>query len=67
MSNVVKQHRCKVLLTKNVDRLYNCRGKDSCPLVCKCLQTFIIYKADVIKNKDIHIYYGASDEKFKAR
>ena len=67
MSNVIKQHNCKVLSTKNVDRLCNCRSKDSCPLVCKCLQKCIVYKADIIKNKYIHIYYGASDEGIHAR
>ena len=27
----------------------------------KCLQTCIVYKADVMTNKESHIYYGASD------
>ena len=67
MSRVIKQHNCKVLSTKNVDRLGNCRNKDSSHLGGKCLQTCIVYKADVITNKDSHIYCGASDGEFKSR
>ena len=62
MSSAIKQHNYKVLsTTKNVDRLCNCRNKENYPLDGKCLQTCIVYKADVITNKDSHIYYGASD------
>ena len=31
------------------------------------IQTCIVYKTDVIKNKDSHIYYGGSDGEFKSR
>ena len=62
MFNVIKQHIYKVLsTTEHVDRLCNCKNKENCPLDGKCLQTCIVYKADVITNKDSHIYYGASD------
>ena len=67
MSSVTKQHNCKELSTKNVDQLWNCRNKGSCPLGGKCLKTCIAYKADVITNKDSHIYSGASDGEFKCR
>ena len=67
MSRVIKQHNFQVLSTKNVNRLCNCRNKDSCPLDGKCSQTCIVYKTDVITNKDSHIYYGASDGEFKSR
>ena len=68
MSSVIKQHNYRVLsTTENVDRLCNCRNKENCPLDGKCLQTCIVYKADVITNKDSHIYYGASDGEFKSR
>ena len=68
MSSVIKQHNYSVLSTiENVDRLCNCRNKENCPLDGKCLQTCIVYKADVITNKDSHIYYGASDGEFKSR
>ena len=66
-SSLIKQHNCKVLSTKNLDRLCICRNKDSCPLEGKCLQTYIIYKADVITNTDSHIYYGASDWEIKSQ
>ena len=65
MPSVIKQNNYKVLSIKNVDWLCNCINEDSSPLNNKCLQTFIIYKADVITNKGSHIYYGASDKGFK--
>ena len=66
-SSVIKQHNYKVLsTTENVDQLCKCRNKESCPHNGKCLQTCIVYKADVITNKDNHIYYGASDGEFKS-
>ena len=68
ISGVIKQHNYKVLsTTENVDRLCNYRNKKNCPLDGKCLQTCIVYKADVIANKGSHIYYGASDGEFKSR
>ena len=68
MCSVIKQHNYRVLsTTENVDRLCNCRNKENCPLDGKCLQSCIVYKADVITNKDSHIYYGASDGEFKSR
>ena len=68
MSSVIKQHNYKVLsTTENVDRLCNCRNKENCSLDGKCLKTCIIYKADLIANKDRHIYYSASDGEFKSR
>ena len=49
MSSVIKEHNYKVLATaENVDRLCNCRKKENCPLDGKCLQTCLVYKADVI-------------------
>ena len=60
MSSVIKQHNYKVSsTTENVDKLCKCRNKGNCPLDGKFLITCIIYKADVIGNKDSHIYYGA--------
>ena len=68
LSSVIKQHNYRVLsTTENVVRLCNCRNQENCPLDGKCLQTCIVYKADVITNKDSHIYYGASDREFKSR
>ena len=66
MSGPIKQHNLRVLsTTENVDRLCNFRKKEKSPLDGKCLQSCIVYKADVIANKDSHIYYGASDGEFK--
>ena len=67
MPSVIKQHSYRVLsTTENVDRLCNCINKENCPLDGKCLQSCIVYKADVITNKDSHIYYGATDGEFKS-
>ena len=66
-SSVIKQHNYKVLSrTEYAEWLCKCRNKESCPLDGKCLQTCIVYKADVIANKHSHIYYGASDGEFKS-
>ena len=64
MCSLIKQHNCKVISTRNLNRLCNFRYKDSCPVDGK---TCIIYKVEVITNKDGHIYYGASDGEFKSR
>ena len=60
ISSVTRQYHCKVLSTKNVDRLFHCRDKDNCPLNGKCLQTCIVYKADIITNKGSHMIENLS-------
>ena len=61
MSSVIKQHNYKVLsTTKNVDRLCNCRNKDNCLLDGECSQTCIVYKAEVIMNKDSQCFQNIS-------
>ena len=68
MSSVIKRHNYRVLsTTERVDGLCNCRNKENCPLDSKYLQSWIVYKADVITNKDSHIYYGATDGELKSR
>ena len=67
MCRLIKQYNCKVVSTKNLNQLCNCRNKESWPLNGKCLQTCIVCKVDVITNKDGHIYHGASDGEFKSR
>ena len=59
MSSVIKQHNYRVLsTTENV--------KENRPIDGKRLQSCIVYKAEVITNKDSHIHYGASDREFKS-
>ena len=72
ISSVIKQHITEYYQQQKmqidyVDQLYHCRNKENCPLDGKCLQACIVYKADIITNKDSHIYYGASDGEFKSR
>ena len=45
MSSAIKQHSCKVLLTKNIDRLCSCRNKGRCPLDDKCLKNVSFTRA----------------------
>ena len=66
MSGIIKQRNCKVLPTKNLHRLSNCRNKNSCLLDGTCLQTCIVLKAEVTTNKNSDIYYVVSDGEFKA-
>ena len=44
-----------------------CRNKDNCPLAGSCLKTCLVYRADVIKQNETHVYYGSSDGEFKYR
>ena len=67
MCSLIKQYNCKVVSTKNLNQLCNCRNKESWPLNGKCLQTCIVCKVDVITNKDGHIYFGGRDGEFKSR
>ena len=65
MNSMSKQQYYKVLSTKkNEDRLCICRNKDHRPFDGKRLHTCIVYQADVITNKDSHIYCGARDGHF---
>ena len=41
--------------------------QNHCPLADSCLKTCIIYRADLIKQNETHVYYGASDGEFKYR
>ena len=66
MSGIIKQRNCKVLSTKNLHRLSNCRNKNSCLLDGTYIQTCIVLKADVTTNKNSDIYYVVSDGEFKA-
>ncbi|KAJ8040081.1 hypothetical protein HOLleu_14275 [Holothuria leucospilota] len=46
----------------------NCRGKDSCPLVGKCLTTALVYKATVSGcGVEPKTYIGISGGPFKQR
>ena len=65
MSDIIKQHNCKALSTKNLHRLSNCRNKISCPLDGKCLQICMVLKVDVITNRNCDIHYVASDGELK--
>ena len=69
MSSFIKQHNRNILFSppNSEKRSCNCRNKDNCLLAGNCLKTCIIYRADVIKLNQRHIYYGPSDREFKDR
>ena len=67
MSSFIKQHNRNILFSppNSEKRSCNCRNKDNCPLAGNCLKTCIIYRADVIKLNETHVYCGASHGEFK--
>ena len=57
----------KVLLDwKKPTRLCNCRYKDNCPLVDKCLIKWTVYKGNITTTDKHKVGYGTSDGVFKA-
>ena len=68
MSSFIKQHNRNILSSPPNSEKHscNCRNKDNCPLAGNCLKTCIVYRADVIKPNETHVYYGASNGEFKA-
>ena len=69
ISRFIKQHNRNILSSplNSEIRSCNCRNKDNCPLAGNFLKTCIVYRADVIKLNETHVYYGASDGEFKYR
>ena len=69
MSSFIKQHNQNILsLSPNSDkRSCHCRNKDNCLIAGSCLKACILYRADVIKQNETHVYCGASDGEFKYR
>ena len=67
MPSFIKQHNRNILSSwpNSKKRSCNCRNKDNCPLAGNCLKMCIVYRADVIKLNETHVYYGASDAEFK--
>ena len=73
MTNMKKQisrHNATILRNKNEDtntRTCNCRGERICPLNGQCLQTNVVYRADVECRNTVKTYYGLTENTFKAR
>ena len=70
MTGIIRQHNSNALnatATPNEAPLSNCRNKQTCPLDGKCLSSCIVYRAEVIKDNNTKIYYGASEGEFKTR
>ena len=69
MSSFIKQHSRNILSSppNSEERSCNFRYKNNCPLAGSCLKTCFVYRADVIKQNEAHVYYGESDGEFKYR
>ena len=68
-SSFIKQHKRNISssLPNSKERSCKFRNKDNCPIAGSCLITYIVYRADVIKPNETHLYYGVSDREFKYR
>ena len=61
--NLIKKHNLKAL-SDDQDKIQqpsNCRIKESCPLNGKCLNQYMVYKAEVTNNTTYKEYYGTSE------
>ena len=69
VTNLIKKNNSKIL-SNNKDKIQlpcNCRMKDSCPLNCKCLHQWTVYKPKVTTNTRYKEYYGMLQGVFKSR
>ena len=70
MSSFIKQHNRNILFSSpNSEERYAIADikTTNCPLAGSCLKTCIVYRADVIKQNETRVYYGAFDGEFKYR
>ena len=73
MDQIIKAHNNKITNpSETPDKPCNCKIKQSCPLNGACQATNIVYKAEVIDNKDPSpvnkiTYIGTSQPTFKER
>ena len=69
MSSFIKEHNRNILSSspKSKERSCNCNYKDKCQLADSWFIKCIVYRGDVTKRNETHIYYGASDGEFKYR
>ena len=70
MPNMAKHNKIVLQSRPNPNRTTppcNCRNKANCPLVGKCRESSIIYKATLKFNGIARHYYGCSETKFKIR
>ena len=72
LETIIKRHNFKILNEGNgvVDESCNCRNKDQCPLKdegISCRSTNLVYRADVITDKEQKYYIGLCEPEFKTR
>lgn len=72
MKCVISKHNSRILgpektASANKEPTCNCRTKSSCPLSGACLQSNIVYAADVTSNHSTKTYIGLTSNQFKTR
>ena len=70
MENIISNHNRKLMETNTVSHpVKNCNCKDTnlCPLPGECVQSSVVYKADVITSTSTSTYIGLASNTFKER
>ena len=69
LNNLVTQHNSKISSNDQdkIQRSCNSRIEKRCPLNGKCLQQYMIYKAEVTTNNTYKGYYETSEDNLKSR
>ena len=65
---IIKSHNARLLSKGNGNRkACSCRNKIQCPLDGNCMQTFLVYEAEVITEAEKFRYIGLCEGDFKTR
>ena len=75
METIISNHNRKILKVENENskkenenkKLCNCRNTLTCPLQGKCLESSIVYKAEVSTSETTSSYIGLASNSFKER
>ena len=63
---IIKSHNARLLNKRNGNRkACSCRNKSQCPLDGNCLQTSLVYEAEVITEAEKFRYIGLCEGNFK--
>ena len=68
MSQITKSHSKKIESIHSTTHLinqWNCRDKIACPLLGKCLNKSVVYRATVKTNSSVKQYIGATEGTIK--
>ena len=71
MASLISSHNKKILNRQHNEegnqRMCNCRSTNPCPLNGECLQSAVVYKADVTATNTLKSYIGCTALSFKQR